>query len=102
MGSAADFQDAAERASDLLKLMANERRLMILCHLQDGPKSVGELEGLVGLRQAALSQHLAKLRNTGLVKTRREAQTIFYSLASHEVKAIIGCLHELFCQEVAR
>lgn len=80
--------------------MANERRLMILCHLLEGPKSVGELEGLVGLRQAALSQHLAKLRNTGLVKTRREAQTIFYSLASHEVEAIIGCLHGLFCQDV--
>lgn len=70
----------ARRLSVLLKALANERRIQILCLLRDGEKSVSELEDLVKLSQSALSQHLAKLRRDKIVKTRREAQTIYYSL----------------------
>jgi DNA-binding transcriptional ArsR family regulator len=87
----------AHRASVLLKAMSNERRLMILCHLANGERSVGELEKLVGLGQSALSQHLARLRRDQLVVTRRAAQTIYYSLAGNEPEAVIGTLHALYC-----
>ena len=83
----------------MLKSLANERRLLILCHLIQGEKSVGELEKLVGLSQSALSQHLARLRKESLVATRREAQTIFYSVASNEARAVLATLYELFCAE---
>ncbi|WP_419797151.1 MAG: ArsR/SmtB family transcription factor [Terasakiella sp.] len=91
------FKDKAIAASELLKIMGSERRLMILCQLGRGEKSVGELESLIGLKQSALSQHLAKLRAQKLVKTRRESQTIFYSLASREVEQIIMTLYGLYC-----
>ncbi|WP_135076963.1 metalloregulator ArsR/SmtB family transcription factor [Terasakiella sp. SH-1] len=92
-----DFADKALAASELLKMMGNERRLMILCQLGNGEKSVGELEDLVGLKQSALSQHLAKLRSQGLVTTRRESQMIFYSLTSGEVEKLIETLYGLYC-----
>jgi len=92
-----DFADKALAASELLKMMGSERRLMILCQLGNGEKSVGELESLVGLKQSALSQHLAKLRAQKLVQTRRESQMIFYSLASDEVERIIETLYGLYC-----
>ena len=87
----------AQRASRLLKAMSNERRLMVLCHLSLGERSVGELERLVGLSQSALSQHLARLRRDKLVDTRRDKQTIYYSLSSPEVRAIMGTVYEVFC-----
>jgi ArsR family transcriptional regulator, virulence genes transcriptional regulator len=87
----------AHRATALLKALGNERRLLILCYLADAERSVGELEGLVGLSQSALSQHLARLRRDQLVKTRRNAQTIFYSLASPETRTLIEVLYRLFC-----
>lgn len=92
----------AKRASALLKAMSNEKRLMILCHLTDGEMSVGTLEKLIGLSQSALSQHLARLRKDGFVATRREAQTIFYSLASEETVAVLRALHSLYCQPTAK
>lgn len=91
--------DKAEQASRLLKSLSNHRRLMILCHLSQGEKSVGELEKLVGPSQSALSQHLARLRRDGLVKTRREAQTIFYTIRSHEAESVLHTLYELYCAE---
>ncbi|MDV7340109.1 metalloregulator ArsR/SmtB family transcription factor [Terasakiella sp. A23] len=91
------FANKALAAAELLKMMGNERRLMILCQLGNGEKSVGELEGLVGLKQSALSQHLAKLRAERLVATRRESQTVYYSLASSEVTALIETLYGLYC-----
>ena len=94
----AELQDNATAASDLLKVMANESRLLILCNLLSGEKSVNELEHLVGLRQSALSQHLAVLRRERLVKTRREAQFIYYSLDSDEAKTIMSALYQVFCQ----
>ncbi|HYE51271.1 MAG TPA: metalloregulator ArsR/SmtB family transcription factor [Azospirillaceae bacterium] len=89
----------ARKASSLLKVMGNERRLLILCHLAEGERSVGELEDLVGLSQSALSQHLAKLRREKLVRTRRSAQTIYYSLNGREAMAVMAVLHELHCTE---
>ena len=88
--------DNAGTASDILKAMSNERRLTILCHLAEAEKSVGELEGLLDLSQSALSQHLARLRRAGIVKTRRSAQTIFYSLNGGAASAIIHVLDNLF------
>ena len=91
----------AEEAAQFLKLMANPHRLMILCHLLGNEMSVGELNTHLPLSQSALSQHLAVLRNSGLVKTRREQQVIFYSLASTEVKAVMGELYQQFCRPVS-
>lgn len=93
-----DLETNARKASALLKAMANERRLLILCHLAEGEKSVSELESLVSLSQSALSQHLARLRRDGLVSTRRAAQTIYYSLAGREPGAIMETLYALFCE----
>ena len=91
------LQDNANRASVLLKTMANEWRLLILCHLAEKERSVSELERLIGLNQSALSQHLAILRREQLVKTRREAQSIYYSLASEEAAQIMSTLYNLYC-----
>lgn len=91
------LQEKAQRASLLLKAMSNEHRLLILCQLLKGERSVGELERIVGLSQSALSQHLARLRRDELVKTRRSAQTIFYSLNGREVPAVIDTLYNLYC-----
>ena len=93
----AELQDKAVDAANLLKSMSNESRLLILCNLAEGEKSVGELQNLVDLSQSALSQHLAVLRRDGLVSTRRNAQSIFYSLASEPAKAIMGTLYAYFC-----
>ncbi len=92
------LQESARRASALLKAMSNEHRLMILCQLLPGEKSVGELERIIGLSQSALSQHLARLRRDSLVTTRRQAQTIFYSLAGIEARAVIDTLYGLYCK----
>ena len=91
------LKEKSAQASRLLKSLANDRRLLILCHLSENEKSVGELERLVDLSQSALSQHLARLRRDHLVQTRREAQTIFYSIASTEAKAVLQTLHRLYC-----
>ncbi len=92
-----EMERHAEQAAQFLKLMANPHRLMILCHLLDAELSVSELNQHLPLSQSALSQHLAVLRNSGLVQTRREQQTIYYSLASIEVQAIMAELYEQFC-----
>lgn len=92
-----DLKQNAERASELLKAMSNEKRLMILCYLAQGEKAVGEMEQLIGLSQSALSQHLARLRRDGLVKTRRSSQTIYYSLAGGEATAVMETLHSIYC-----
>lgn len=84
-------------AAKLMKALSNEARLLILCELGQGERSVGQLGEIVGLSQSALSQHLARLRADGLVRTRRRSQTIFYSIASREVTAVIEVLADLFC-----
>ena len=98
----ARLRGSAVRATDLLKAMANPSRLMILCQLAEGEKSVGEMESVIGLSQSGLSQPLAVLRRKGIVSTRREAQTIFYSLASKEVEEIMAALYRVFCTKVAK
>lgn len=95
-----DFGAMRQNASDavrLLKSLANESRLMVMCVLADGEISVGNLNDRIDLSQSALSQHLAILREQGLVRTRRESQTIYYSLADTEAIDLIHKLHELFC-----
>jgi ArsR family transcriptional regulator, virulence genes transcriptional regulator len=89
---------AAGKASDLMKTLGHKDRLMVLCHLSSGEKSVGELAGLLDIPQSPLSQHLARMRKEQLVKTRREAQTIYYSIASEDAARIVALMHELYCK----
>ncbi len=93
-----DMVARAEDASSFLKALAHEGRLMILCHLSTGEKSVTELEQLLSSRQAAVSQQLARLRLEGLVQARREGKAIYYSLADHRAERLIGVLYDLFCK----
>ena len=90
----------AGRAETLLKAIANRHRLMVLCDLHQGERSVSALQEKVGLSQSSLSQHLAKLRSEGFVSTRRDAQTIYYSLSSPEVTRVIATLHDLYCSDL--
>ncbi len=92
-----DMEQRAAEAAAFLKTLAHEGRLMILCHLGTGERSVGELENLLGIRQAAVSQMLARLRDEGLVTTRREGKTIYYSLSDNNTEQVIGLLYSLFC-----
>ena len=87
----------AADASRLLKALANEKRLMLLCLLVEGERSVGELNARVDLSQSALSQHLAVLREDGLVNTRREAQTIYYTVSPGPTQRVIQTLHAVYC-----
>lgn len=88
---------AAAKACELMKTLGHKDRLMVLCHLSSGEKSVGELAALLEISQSPLSQHLARMRKESLVKTRREAQTIYYSIASEEAARIVALMHELYC-----
>ena len=88
---------AAAQASELMKTLGHKDRLMVLCHLVEGEKSVGELTQLLEIPQSRLSQHLARMRQESMVKTRREAQTIYYSIDSPKVEQIIEVVHDIFC-----
>lgn len=92
-----DMAARAAEAAGFLKTLAHEGRLMLLCHLGTGEKSVGALEALLDMRQAAVSQMLARLRDEGLVQTRREGKTIFYSLKDQNTQEIIALLYRQFC-----
>ena len=94
--------DNAKRASAFLKALAHESRLIILCILAQGEKSVSELEQELNLRQPTVSQQLARLRADGLVSTRRDGKTIYYSLASDEARTIIGAIYDVFCKRPRR
>jgi ArsR family transcriptional regulator, virulence genes transcriptional regulator len=91
------FEASAAEAAKLLRALGNERRLMILCQLADGERSVGELQPLVGLSQSALSQHLAVLRDEGVVATRREGQVVWYRIADPAAVRVVETLAEIFC-----
>ncbi len=91
------MESNARQATDFLKALAHEGRLLTLCHLASGEKSVTELENLLSSRQAAVSQQLARLRLEGLVRYRREGKTIYYSLADGRAKRMIEVMHEMFC-----
>lgn len=89
---------AADEASELLKSLANRHRLLILCHLTDGERAVGDLAAFLDLRDSTVSQHLALLRREGLVQARREGQTIWYSIASLPARRVLETLFEIFCK----
>lgn len=95
--TAEQMSDHAGDAADLMKALGSESRLMILCMLADGERSVGDLNEIIPLSQSALSQQLARLRAQGLVKTRRESQTIYYSLAEGPADRVIRLLHDIYC-----
>lgn len=89
----------AQSAAQFLRCIANPHRLMILCHLTHGEASVGQLERELGIRQAHLSQQLARLRQDGLVTTRRDSRTIYYALGSDAAREVIGLIYRLFCDQ---
>lgn len=95
-----DLLDQARKASDLLKALSHESRLLILCLLAEGEKSVSELEEIMSMPQAAVSQQLARLRFDRLVHTRRDGRVIYYSIASDEVSALVDLLYDFFCKPV--
>lgn len=99
MKTAEITKEKAEHATAFLKALANENRLMVLCHLAQGEKSVKELEGLLGIRQPNLSQQLARLRAEGLVRDRRDATSVYYSLDSAEGKLAMQLLYRLFAMD---
>jgi DNA-binding transcriptional ArsR family regulator len=98
---AVQMTERAHEAAELLKAMANPQRLRVLCLLIEREMSVGEINALVDLSQSALSQHLAVLREKALVNTRREAQTVYYSVPDGLVHDIIAALHAAFCSAVS-
>lgn len=95
--NASEMAEHAADAAGLMKALGNESRLMILCLLADTERSVGELNELIPLSQSALSQQLARLRQQGIVKTRRESQTIYYRLADGPADRVINVLHDIYC-----
>jgi DNA-binding transcriptional ArsR family regulator len=94
---AEDMIRQAEAASNFLKALSHEGRLMILCHLSSGEKSVTELESLLGSRQAAVSQQLARLRLEGLVSCRRDGKAIFYRIEDPRAIRMMTLVHDMFC-----
>ena len=95
--TAAEMAPHARQASELLRALANEQRLMILCNLANGELSVGELNERIELSQSALSQHLAVLREAGLVNTRKDGQQVYYSLADGPGGRVVATLHDIYC-----
>jgi DNA-binding transcriptional ArsR family regulator len=95
------MQAAADRASELLKGLANRHRLMIVCQLIEGERAVGELAGFLGVRDSTVSQHLALLRKDGIVAARRDGQTIWYSITSAPARELVQTLYRLYCAPIA-
>ena len=93
------MQRNATKAEAMLKLLANAKRLIVLCHLVKGAKSVGQLADLVGLSSSALSQHLAKMRDQGLVESEKQGKVVYYRIVNPEVEAILSTLYLIYCKE---
>lgn len=91
----------ARNASDFLKALSHENRLLLLCLLAEKERSVGELENILSLRQATVSQQLARLRYDGLVNTRRDGKTIYYSIANENVRQVISVIYNIYCEPPA-
>ena len=100
--SAEEMGERAAEAAQFLKTLSHEGRLMILCHLSSGEKSVTALEALLGARQAAVSQQLARLRLEGLVAARRDGKAIYYSIRDDKARAIMALVYDMFCGPEAR
>jgi DNA-binding transcriptional ArsR family regulator len=96
-----DMEAAAARVSEIMKLLANKHRLLVLCQLVEGEKSVGELARLLSVREPAMSQQLAVLRREGLIRPRREAQTIYYELARDDIRRLMEFLYATYCGDAA-
>ena len=96
------MERAADEASGLLKALSNRHRLLIICQLIDSERSVGELAEFLKLRDSTVSQHLALLRKDGLVSARRDAQTIFYSIASEPARDVLKTLYQAYCAPKAK
>ena len=94
------LQERADYVAGRLALVANAKRLLILCELAKGERSVGALQQAVDLSQSALSQHLARLRKAGMVDTRRESQTIYYRISDPDLSVLMAALYEAFCKDV--
>ena len=92
-----EMEDAAAPVTELMKVLSNRTRLLALCHLVDGERSVGELARFLGVREQAMSQQLALLRKDGLVTPRRDGQTIYYSLARGDIAEVMRFLHNTYC-----
>ena len=92
----------ARRASDYLKALSHENRLLLLCLLSEGERSVTELENILSMRQSAVSQQLARLRLDGLVNARRDGKAVYYSLANEDTRRMISVIYDIFCGCVAR
>jgi ArsR family transcriptional regulator len=97
-----DLQNAATAASSLLKVLANQDRLLLLCQMTQGEFCVSDLEEMTGIRQPTLSQQLTVLRDEEMVTTRREGKQIFYTIASKEALAVLQVLYEQFCKPAKR
>jgi DNA-binding transcriptional ArsR family regulator len=95
------MRSQAASAETMLKALGNRHRLMILCRLNDGEQSVGDLAAFLDVRDSTVSQHLALLRKDGVVSTRRDGQTIWYALASEPVRRLVGTLYEIYCSPQA-
>ncbi|WP_414899921.1 ArsR/SmtB family transcription factor [Sphingomonas flavalba] len=96
----ATFEAKAAAVADMLKAIGNGRRLMVLCKLvEHGEMTVGDLAGAIGLSQSALSQHLARMREEGLIAFRRESQTLWYRIADPRIEALLATLYQLYCKE---
>lgn len=89
----------APQAAELLRQLGNANRLMILCHISQQERSVGQLEQDLGIKQPGLSQQLAELRQAGLVRTRRESRSIYYSIADERAAAVMAMLYDIFCRD---
>ena len=94
------LQERADHVAGRLALVANAKRLLILCELTKGERSVSALQQAVGLSQSALSQHLAKLREAQMVDTRRESQTIFYRIGDPDIAVLMAALYEAYCKDI--
>jgi DNA-binding transcriptional ArsR family regulator len=94
------MEAAADAASELVKALANRHRLLVLCHLIEGERSVGGLADFLGIRDSTVSQHLALLRRDGLVSARRDGQTIWYSISSAPARAVLETLYSVYCGQM--
>jgi DNA-binding transcriptional ArsR family regulator len=97
-----DLMRNARRASDFLKALSHENRLLLLCFLSEGERSVTELESILSMRQSAVSQQLARLRLDGMVIARREGKSVYYSLANDDVRRMIAVIYDIFCGDIKK
>ncbi len=97
-----EMQKKAEEVAEFMKCFANPHRLIILCHLAQGEKSVSTLMELTGIAQTSMSQHLSKLKSENLIEYRRDHRTLYYSISDPNVMTVMNSLYEIYCKEITR